>query len=47
VIARLHKVGQVISRSYRGPTARFKVRIPPHYHDEFAPYIVREAQAVS
>jgi len=40
VIARLHQVGQVISRSYRGPAARFKARIPPHYHDEFAPYIV-------
>ena len=47
VIARLHQVGQVISRSYRGPAARFKARIPPHYHDEFAPYIVREAQAAS
>jgi GTP-binding protein HflX len=42
VIARLHQVGEVISRSYRGPAARFKARIPPHYHDEFAPYIVRE-----
>jgi GTP-binding protein HflX len=40
VIARLHQVGQVISRSYRGPAARFKARIPPQYHDEFAPYIV-------
>ena len=47
VIARLHKVGQVISRNYRGPVARFKVRIPPQHHDEFAPYIVREAQASS
>ena len=45
VIARLHQVGQVISRSYRGPAARFKVRIPPHHHDEFAPYIVREEQS--
>jgi len=36
VIARLHQVGQVISRSYRGPAARFKVRIPPQHHDEFA-----------
>jgi GTPase len=44
VIARLHAVGQVISRSYRGPAARFKVRLPPHYHNEFAPYIVRQAQ---
>jgi len=46
VIARLHKVGQVITRRYSGKTARFKVRIPPHYHDEFAPYIVRDAQAI-
>jgi GTP-binding protein HflX len=44
VIARLHKVGQVISRSYRGPAARFKARIPPQYHDEFAPYIVTNAE---
>jgi len=40
VIARLHQVGQVIESSYRGPHARFKVRIPPHHHDEFAPFIV-------
>jgi GTP-binding protein HflX len=40
VIARLHKVGQVIERRYSGKTARFKVRIPPQYRDEFAPYIV-------
>ena len=44
VIARLHAVGQIISRSYRGPAARFKARIPPHHHDEFAPYIVRDRQ---
>jgi GTPase len=44
VIARLHQVGQVISHSYRGPAARFKVRIPPHCHDEFAPYIVTHAR---
>jgi GTP-binding protein HflX len=43
VIARLHKVGQVITRRYSGKTARFKARIPPHHHDEFAPYIVRDA----
>jgi GTP-binding protein HflX len=42
VIARLHKVGQVIERRYSGKTARFKVRIPPQYHDEFAHYIVRD-----
>jgi len=47
VIARLHQVGQVISRSYRGPAARFKARIPPQHHDEFAAYIVSEAQPSS
>jgi GTPase len=40
VIARLHQVGQVIESSYRGAKARFKVRLPPHYHAEFAPFIV-------
>lgn len=40
IIARLHRVGQVIESSYRGPKARFKVRIPPQHHDEFAPFIV-------
>jgi GTPase len=35
VIARLHKVGQVIERRYNGKTARFKARIPPHHHAEF------------
>jgi GTPase len=43
LIARLHKVGQVIERRYNGKTAKFKARIPPHHHDEFAPYILREA----
>ena len=47
VIARLHAVGQIVSSSYRGPAARFKARIPPYHHDEFAPYIVREAQTTS
>ncbi len=41
-IARLHKVGQVIERRYNGKTARFKVRIPPQHHDEFAPFITRK-----
>jgi GTP-binding protein HflX len=41
VIARLHAVGQVVERRYTGKTARFKVRIPPHHHAEFAPFIVR------
>ncbi len=44
VIARLHQVGQVIESSYRGPQARFKVRIPPHHHDEFAAFIVRDGR---
>jgi GTP-binding protein HflX len=44
VIARLHEVGQVIERRYHGKTARFKARIPPHYHREFAPFLVRELQ---
>ncbi len=39
-IARLHAVGQVIERDYEGETARFKARIPPHLHAEFAPFIV-------
>ncbi|HEY5298371.1 MAG TPA: GTPase HflX [Verrucomicrobiae bacterium] len=42
VIARLHQVGQVIERRYHGKTARFKARIPPHHHAEFAPYLVSE-----
>jgi GTP-binding protein HflX len=44
VIARLHEVAQVIERRYHGRTARFKARIPPHFHREFAPFIVRELQ---
>ncbi len=40
VIARLHSVGQVVERHYEGDQALFKVRIPPHYHAEFARFIV-------
>jgi GTP-binding protein HflX len=40
VIARLHKVGQVIERRYNGKAAKFKVRIPPQHHAEFAAHIV-------
>jgi GTP-binding protein HflX len=40
VIARLHSVGQVIERDYEGKEAHFKVRLPPHLHAEFAPFIV-------
>jgi hypothetical protein len=29
---------------YNGKTARFKARIPPHLHEEFAPFFVRELQ---
>ncbi|MSR43043.1 MAG: GTPase HflX [Pedosphaera sp.] len=41
-IARLHAVGQVIERDYEGETARFKARIPPHLHAEFAAFIVSD-----
>jgi GTP-binding protein HflX len=40
VIARLHKVGQVIERRYNGKSAKIKARIPPHHREEFAPFIV-------
>ncbi|TAL01488.1 MAG: GTPase HflX [Verrucomicrobia bacterium] len=40
VIARLHSVGQVVESSYRGAKAKFKARIPRHFHAEFAAYIV-------
>ncbi len=39
VIARLHSIGEVVERRYNGKTAKFKARIPPHYRDEFAPFI--------
>src|SRR6185437_15612470 len=44
VIARLHEVAQVVERRYSGKKARFKARIPPHYHREFERYLVRELQ---
>jgi hypothetical protein len=44
VIARLHSVAQVIERDYDGDTARFRARIPPHLHAEFAPFIVPDLQ---
>jgi GTP-binding protein HflX len=40
VMARLHEVAQVLERDYAGEAARFKARIPPHFREEFAPYIV-------
>jgi GTP-binding protein HflX len=39
-IARLHKVGQVLERRYLAKTTKFKARIPPHHHAEFAAFIV-------
>jgi len=42
IIARLHQVGEVVERRYTGKLARFKVRIPPHFHAEFARYIVKK-----
>ena len=42
VIARLHKIGQVVERRYNGKAAKFKARIPPHFHAEFAPFISGE-----
>ncbi len=39
-IARLHKVGQVLERRYLSKTTKFKARIPPHHHAEFAEFIV-------
>ena len=44
VVARLHDVAQVVERRYTGKMAKLKARIPPHLHEEFAPYIVRGLQ---
>ncbi len=40
VIARIHAVGQIVESRYSGKNARFKVRIPPHLLEEFAPFVV-------
>jgi GTPase len=42
VIARIHAVGQIVQSRYSGKNARFKVRIPPHLREEFAPFVVAE-----
>ncbi len=42
VIARIHAVGQVVTSRYTGKTARFKVRIPPYLHAEFAAFVVAD-----
>jgi GTPase len=44
VVSRLHEVAQVIERDYSGCEGRFKARIPPHFHEEFAPFMVGDAQ---
>jgi GTP-binding protein HflX len=41
VIARLHKLGQIVERRYTGKMAKFKARIPPHHHSEFSEFIVK------
>jgi len=40
VIARIHAIGQIVESRYSGKNARFKVRIPPHLLEEFAPFVV-------
>jgi GTP-binding protein HflX len=43
VIARLHKVAQVIATNYDGAEkALLRARIPPYLHAEFAAFIVKE-----
>ena len=39
VIARLHEVGQVIHRDYKGRCAKFKARIPPNCLPQFEKYL--------
>ena len=43
-MARLHEVGQVVERNYKGKLARFKARIPPHLRREFEPFIQPELE---
>lgn len=38
-VARLHQVGQVLERKYLAKVTKFKARIPPQYHAEFAAFI--------
>lgn len=45
IIARLHQTSQVVDRDYEGKKARFKARIPPHMHAEFAAYITADLNA--
>ncbi len=41
-VARLHEVGQIVTREYDGEAARFRARVPPHLHGEFARFLVAE-----
>ncbi len=43
VMARLHSVAQVVEKDFNGAQARFKARIPPYLHAEFAEYIIGDA----
>jgi len=43
-MARLHAVAQVVERDYKGKSARFKARIPPHLRKEFEPFIQQDLQ---
>ena len=47
VMARLHEVAQVVERSYKGKSARFKARIPPHLRREFEQFIEQELRSPS
>jgi len=42
VIARLHQLGQVLESRYLAKAGKFKARIPPHHHAEFAEFIIGE-----
>ena len=39
-ISRLHALGQIVEQDYDGPSARFRVRIPPHARHEFERFVV-------
>ncbi len=44
VLARLHEVAQVVERKYEGENAVLKARIPPHFHAEFAQFMVNGSE---
>jgi len=41
------KWAQVIERDYKGKSARFKARIPPHLRREFEPFMNRNCRSRS